>query len=271
MNLYHRTRLKLYFWIAKKLAAGNPADLPVSFKNKRNLFLYFDYEREFGGHDVGITDKDIYRLLDELDKLQIKTSWFTVGKIFEHYPESIREIVKRGHELASHSYAHKSPYDLSCKDLERDFMNFHLYADPLVRVKGYHSPNSKWSLSLGRELTRHGYLYDVTGRYNKTLVTRIHCGKHKSFLRLTTLGDDWDLFKEKADEYTTLKHYKKLFEKLQPGQLAGLGAHPWVLLSNPGILKGYILFLNYLKEQQDLTLDTALNFVKKIKERDETL
>jgi peptidoglycan-N-acetylglucosamine deacetylase len=58
---------------------------------------------EFGGR-VGI-----WRLLDLFDKYSIKLTIFTPGRICELYPDSLEEAVKRGHEIANHTWEHRIP------------------------------------------------------------------------------------------------------------------------------------------------------------------
>ena len=44
-------------------------------------------------------------LLDLLDRHAVKASFFIPGMTADRYPEAIREIHRRGHELGSHGYA----------------------------------------------------------------------------------------------------------------------------------------------------------------------
>ena len=48
------------------------------------------------------------RLLDLFDEFQIKATFFTPGKTAETYPEAIREIAERGHEIACHGYEYEN-------------------------------------------------------------------------------------------------------------------------------------------------------------------
>lgn len=57
--------------------------------------------------------KGLDPLLELLDKHQTKATFFTLGWIGEKYPELIREIAQRGHEMASHGYSHEKVYDLT--------------------------------------------------------------------------------------------------------------------------------------------------------------
>lgn len=46
------------------------------------------------------------KVLDLLDQAKVKATFFVIGKKAEAHPELVRDIVARGHTLASHGYAH---------------------------------------------------------------------------------------------------------------------------------------------------------------------
>ena len=46
------------------------------------------------------------KILDSLDEAGIKATFFILGKQAEDYPEVVKDIVGRGHEIANHSYYH---------------------------------------------------------------------------------------------------------------------------------------------------------------------
>ncbi len=52
------------------------------------------------------------RLLDLLAVAGITATFFVVGWIAERHPELVQEIVRAGHEIASHSYHHQLVYEL---------------------------------------------------------------------------------------------------------------------------------------------------------------
>lgn len=54
------------------------------------------------GPNPPYTDK----LLDTLERLQVKATFFVIGKNVEKYPQIAREIFLKGHELGNHSYSH---------------------------------------------------------------------------------------------------------------------------------------------------------------------
>ncbi|MCK7583149.1 MAG: DUF3473 domain-containing protein [Chromatiales bacterium] len=51
-------------------------------------------------------ERNLLRILDILDAHDVSATFFTLGWIAERHSDLIREIVQRGHELASHGYAH---------------------------------------------------------------------------------------------------------------------------------------------------------------------
>lgn len=48
------------------------------------------------------------RYLDLLDALAVRATFFLIGTACERSPEAVRDIVARGHEVASHGHTHKT-------------------------------------------------------------------------------------------------------------------------------------------------------------------
>ena len=46
------------------------------------------------------------RILDELDRLGVRASFFVVGELVAEYPDLARSIVDRGHDIANHTHSH---------------------------------------------------------------------------------------------------------------------------------------------------------------------
>ena len=51
-------------------------------------------------------DDTLTKVLDELDRHGIKGTFFCVGKLASDFPDVVRRIVSRGHEIGCHSYIH---------------------------------------------------------------------------------------------------------------------------------------------------------------------
>ncbi|HWP58157.1 MAG TPA: polysaccharide deacetylase family protein [Candidatus Acidoferrales bacterium] len=61
----------------------------------------------------------IWRILRILDEEAVRATFLTCGAIAERYPEAVKAIVQKGHEVAGHGYHHEVARDLS-KEEERD-------------------------------------------------------------------------------------------------------------------------------------------------------
>lgn len=80
--------------------AGEPSTVISKVVLQENFIaLTFD-----AGSDIGNTQK----ILDLLQKNEIKSTFFLTGKFAKTYPGTAKEIVLRGHEIGNHSYSH--PY-----------------------------------------------------------------------------------------------------------------------------------------------------------------
>ncbi len=49
---------------------------------------------------------DIPAILDTLDKYKVKATFFIVGLWAEEYPDAVKMMAERGHEIANHGYSH---------------------------------------------------------------------------------------------------------------------------------------------------------------------
>ena len=65
-------------------------------------------------------DEAFARVLDELDRLGIKTTFFCVGRLATDFPKVVREIAKRGHEVGCHSNEHTWLNKMTEEELRRD-------------------------------------------------------------------------------------------------------------------------------------------------------
>lgn len=60
------------------------------------------------------------RYLDLLDALAVRATFFLIGTACERSPEAVRDIVARGHEVASHGHTHKTFPSLSASALSAE-------------------------------------------------------------------------------------------------------------------------------------------------------
>jgi|SRR4051794_14170275 len=83
------------------------------------------------------------RVLRLLEAAGIKASFFVLGWVARRHPSLVREIVRAGHELASHGYAHHKVGELSPRSFGEDVLTTRLLLEDIggVQVKGYRAPS----------------------------------------------------------------------------------------------------------------------------------
>jgi peptidoglycan-N-acetylglucosamine deacetylase len=58
-------------------------------------------------YDDGPNPPDTNELINLLNRLEIKATFFTIGKNIEAHPETVKMLVASGHEVGNHSYSHQ--------------------------------------------------------------------------------------------------------------------------------------------------------------------
>jgi polysaccharide deacetylase family protein (PEP-CTERM system associated) len=105
------------------------------------------------------------RLLDLFDEYEVKGTFFVLGLVGEQFPELVLQIASRGHEVASHGFAHRLIYDQTPTAFRADVRRAKALLEDACgcRVTGYRAPSysitprSLWALDI---LLEEGYQYD---------------------------------------------------------------------------------------------------------------
>ena len=71
-------------------------------------------------------------LLDILDEHKVKTTFFLVGDWVEKYPESVKEISKRGHDVGNHSDTHAHMTQISLSEQKTEIENCNQKIESLI-------------------------------------------------------------------------------------------------------------------------------------------
>lgn len=88
-------------------------ELPVYSVDRDDGKIAISFDAAWGG------DKTL-KILDTLDAYNVKTTFFLVDIWTQKYPELVREIVARGHEIGNHSATHPQMSKLSAAQIEKE-------------------------------------------------------------------------------------------------------------------------------------------------------
>lgn len=108
-----------------------------------------------------------HRLLDLFDEFSVRSTFFVLGWVAEQHPRLVHDIARRGHEIASHGYAHRLIYDQTEAAFRDDVRRAKLLLEDAAgaTVNGYRAPSysvtprSLWALDV---LIDEGYRYDAS-------------------------------------------------------------------------------------------------------------
>jgi hypothetical protein len=122
------------------------------------LDLETDYAGYMDSAEIFEQPDRIEELLSALSSLDVKITVFTVGNLFELYPNIIRLFEKYNCEFEAHSYSH----DFSRPDTEQEIIRSReAYYNYFKRYPiGYRSPRGLISPQGIKMLDKHGFLYD---------------------------------------------------------------------------------------------------------------
>ncbi|SFJ13292.1 polysaccharide deacetylase family protein [Celeribacter neptunius] len=153
------------------------------------------------------------RLLDLFDKLGIKTTWFIPGHSAETFPEQMKEVAKRGHEIGIHGYSHENPIAMTpeqeeavldkCIDLITEISG--------KRPTGYVAPWWEFSPVSNELLLKKGIKYDHSLMHKDFEPYRVrvgdswtkidYAGKPEDWMKPLVRGEETDLIEIPANWY----------------------------------------------------------------------
>jgi len=110
-------------------------------------------------------EKNTHKLLDLFDEYQLKATFFVLGWVAERKNDLVREIAKRGHEVACHGYSHQLVYNQSPSVFQEETARAKNILEDIIQqqVRGYRAASysitekSQWALDI---LAETGFVYD---------------------------------------------------------------------------------------------------------------
>ena len=112
-------------------------------------------------------EQNTRRVLDLLDETGTKCTCFVLGWIAENYPELVRELARRGHEIATHGHRHLLVYELTPQQFRDDLVASMDVIESVagIRPVGFRAPgfsirnDTLWALDIMVEC---GIQYDAS-------------------------------------------------------------------------------------------------------------
>ena len=139
------------------------------------------------------------RILRVLDRHSIKSTFFVPGWTAETYPDKVRQIVSRGHEIGAHGYRHENLAQLDSREGEGEI--FRRPIERLVTVAGekplgFRAPDWEFSRHTTENLLKFGFKYDSSLMDDDKPYVISRQGRPTGIMELPVawLWDDWGIF-----------------------------------------------------------------------------
>ncbi len=128
------------------------------------------------------------KLLDVLDEYNVKATFFVLGAICDQYPEKIKEIRARGHEIGSHGYYHENLANMTYEEQKQVITASKKRIEELTgsAVKGFRMPEGEITEDTYEILKEAGYTYSSSLSDNDIPYIRSN--------GLTELPIHWELY-----------------------------------------------------------------------------
>ncbi|WP_330646960.1 polysaccharide deacetylase [Thioclava sp. FTW29] len=153
------------------------------------------------------------RLLDMFDKFGIKTTWFIPGHSAETFPEQMKDVAARGHEIGIHGYSHENPIAMTPEQEEAvlDKCIGLITEISGKRPTGYVAPWWEFSNVTNELLLKKGIKYDHSLMHNDFTPYRVrvgdswtkidYAGKPEDWMKPLVRGEETDLIEIPANWY----------------------------------------------------------------------
>lgn len=87
--------------------------------------------------DVNWGDNNIDKILDILDKYNVKASFFLIGKWAEENKTEVVKIYERGQEIGNHSYSHKYFSKITKENMKTEIIKCDNVIEKIIGIKPY--------------------------------------------------------------------------------------------------------------------------------------
>ena len=129
-NRYYRNNINITVRLLIALSIALVFLVYITVKTTDNIAAVFSPTKELPIYSVETQQKKVaisfdaaygneYTtcILDTLDKYNVKSTFFLVGFWVDKYPDDVKEIARRGHDVANHSTTHPNMSQLNAEEM----------------------------------------------------------------------------------------------------------------------------------------------------------
>jgi len=118
--------------------------------------------------------------MDVLDRHGVKATFLLCGTTAERYPETVKRMLDRGHDIAGFTYNYEKAWTLSTEEeaemIEKSVSAIHNITNS--RPMGWRCPDFQMSKNTLPLLAEHGFMWD-SSLLNDDLPYALKMGEHK--------------------------------------------------------------------------------------------
>lgn len=150
-------------------------------KNEKSAKVFANMSRGKYGPNEGF-----YRVMNLLEKQELKATFFIPGYMIENYPEQVKQVHEAGHEIGYHGYLHEQKRGIDREEeVERMEKCEKLIASITGRRPvGHRGPGSIIHPFTMEELAKRGYLYSSNMKDTNTPYFHEEIGKYGPIVEL---------------------------------------------------------------------------------------
>ena len=124
----------ILFFVSVAMQSNSDVENEID-KNKQTTETVAGVQKELPIYSVKTEDKkvaltincawnadDIDKILEVLEKNNVKVTFFMVGNWVEKYPEAVKKVHDAGHEIGNHSFSHPHVNNLSQQENENEIL-----------------------------------------------------------------------------------------------------------------------------------------------------
>ena len=132
-------------------AMAEPREIPIYYVDTTEKVCSLSFDAAWGNEQTE-------RLLSTLDEYKVKTTFFLVKQWVDKYPDTVREIAARGHDIGNHSSTHPHMAQLSASEQMEEITACNEAVEKLTGVRPtlFRAPYGEYDNSLVQGLRGNG-------------------------------------------------------------------------------------------------------------------